>query len=403
MLVSEARKPILVRGARQLLTMRGPSGPRRGSAMRELGLITDGALLIVDGIIRDIGPSRRVENLAAAREADEISADGRVVLPGFVDSLTNLVCGPPLLDEYEERCARLENNNCQPAGSEKTLQVLRSSSKQRLELDARKTLREFVSWHHIDGGYGHLRPRSSLRNESPARTGGGHQQTPRHYSDVSHRFRLLTGGRRRRWRIQCARHPRRIASAAAGAFCRCPVRTAWPASRRGPANTLLGQRIRFSDQCYDGYGGAVGWRPDCRRTERGQGEPGRTCRGRGYRTAGPFSNHRDTAAGNGVPHAMRSLPARKGTHRPCAAVAIASEFSSSHCPTCSMPAILSLACNQMHLTPAEAITAAHHQWCSCATVRQPLRIARIRKGSRSADAECFRLPRNTLSFRNEHD
>ena len=143
---SGTRKPILVRGARQLLTLRGPSGPRRGSAMRELGVIQDGALLIVDGIIHDIGPSRRVENLAAARNADEISADGRVVMPGFVDSRTYLVCGPPLLDEYEARIETPENGGgVQSAtGYDRTLQALRTSSKQRLELDARKTIREFI-------------------------------------------------------------------------------------------------------------------------------------------------------------------------------------------------------------------------------------------------------------------
>ena len=36
----------LVRGARQLLTLRGPAGPRRGAALGDLGVIPDGALLI---------------------------------------------------------------------------------------------------------------------------------------------------------------------------------------------------------------------------------------------------------------------------------------------------------------------------------------------------------------------
>lgn len=57
--------------------------------MRELGILTDGAILVHDGRIEEIGPTRRVENLALARRAArEIDATGRVVLPGFVDSLT---------------------------------------------------------------------------------------------------------------------------------------------------------------------------------------------------------------------------------------------------------------------------------------------------------------------------
>lgn len=87
--------PILIRGARQLLTLRGPAGARRGPALNELTIIPDGALLIRDGILREIGPSRRVENLAEARGAVEINAAGRVVMPGFVDSHTHLVFPSP--------------------------------------------------------------------------------------------------------------------------------------------------------------------------------------------------------------------------------------------------------------------------------------------------------------------
>lgn len=79
------RKVTLIRGARQLLTLRGPSGPRRGADLRNLGIIQDGAVLISDGFIVEVGPSRRLENLALARGAEEIDATGCVVLPGFVD------------------------------------------------------------------------------------------------------------------------------------------------------------------------------------------------------------------------------------------------------------------------------------------------------------------------------
>jgi len=90
------RKATLIRGARQLLTLRGPSGPRRGADLRNLGIIQDGAVLIADGLIREVGPSRRLENLALARGADEIDASGRVVMPGFVDSHAHLAGGAPL-------------------------------------------------------------------------------------------------------------------------------------------------------------------------------------------------------------------------------------------------------------------------------------------------------------------
>src|ERR1700683_4179773 len=87
------RKVTLVRGARQLLTLRGPSGPRRGADLRNLGIIQDGAVLIADGLIVEVGPSRRLENLALARGAVEIDASGCVVMPGFVDCHVHVVRG----------------------------------------------------------------------------------------------------------------------------------------------------------------------------------------------------------------------------------------------------------------------------------------------------------------------
>ena len=64
--------------------------------MRDLGIIPDGAVLIQDGRITEVGPTRRVENLALARRATrEIDAAGRVVMPGFVDCLTHPVHASP--------------------------------------------------------------------------------------------------------------------------------------------------------------------------------------------------------------------------------------------------------------------------------------------------------------------
>ncbi len=53
--------------------------------MSDLNIITDGAILIRDGVIVDVGTSRRVENLVPARGAREFDASGKVVMPAFVD------------------------------------------------------------------------------------------------------------------------------------------------------------------------------------------------------------------------------------------------------------------------------------------------------------------------------
>lgn len=75
----------LLRRAAQVLTLRGPVGVRRGAALNDLGIITDGSVLIRDGKIISVGSARRIENLKEARDAIEISAEGAIVMPGFVD------------------------------------------------------------------------------------------------------------------------------------------------------------------------------------------------------------------------------------------------------------------------------------------------------------------------------
>ena len=76
---------LLLRGANQLLTLRGPNTARRGAALRNIGVIEDGSVLIRDGLIASIGPTRRMENLKEARNVPELSVSGFVVMPGFAD------------------------------------------------------------------------------------------------------------------------------------------------------------------------------------------------------------------------------------------------------------------------------------------------------------------------------
>ena len=78
-----------------MLTLRGPSGLRRGAALHDLGIIEDGSVLIRDGVIAAVGSTRRLENLKEARTAIEIPANGSVVMPAFVDANLHLSLGGP--------------------------------------------------------------------------------------------------------------------------------------------------------------------------------------------------------------------------------------------------------------------------------------------------------------------
>jgi imidazolonepropionase len=132
----------LVRGARQLLTLRGDPGPRRGAALRDLGIVSKGAVLIKDGVILEAGPARRIEKLPAARRAREIDAAGRVVMPGFVDSHTHLVFGKPRLVDYEMRLAGANYAEIAAAGGGilSSVAAVRAMSAAQLEAQARASL-----------------------------------------------------------------------------------------------------------------------------------------------------------------------------------------------------------------------------------------------------------------------
>ncbi len=96
----------LIRGARQLLTLRGANGPRRRSCLSDLSIIADGAILMRNGIIHEIGTTRRVENMDAARSAREIDATGKIVMPAFVDPDFALAAPPSSAEADIRRMSR---------------------------------------------------------------------------------------------------------------------------------------------------------------------------------------------------------------------------------------------------------------------------------------------------------
>ena len=79
----------------------------KGADMSRLNVIEDGAILIKDGVIRYVGnsnPLRQIYSLFGnGATFREIDANGRVVLPGFVDSHTPMVFGGFRADEFRMR------------------------------------------------------------------------------------------------------------------------------------------------------------------------------------------------------------------------------------------------------------------------------------------------------------
>jgi imidazolonepropionase len=87
--------------ASQLVTLSGPKRPRVGTELSALEIIRDGGMLIRDGKIERVGPSAEIEKNVG--DAEVVDAGGRVVMPGFVDAHTHLIFAGNRLDDFERR------------------------------------------------------------------------------------------------------------------------------------------------------------------------------------------------------------------------------------------------------------------------------------------------------------
>jgi imidazolonepropionase-like amidohydrolase len=86
--------------------LRGAEGPRRGAACLDLGIISDGSVLIRDGRIACVGQSRRVDNLSEARNAIVVEVHGAVVMPAFVDPSLTIPSNATLARRILQRATR---------------------------------------------------------------------------------------------------------------------------------------------------------------------------------------------------------------------------------------------------------------------------------------------------------
>ncbi len=140
---------LLLTNIGQLLTVIGhASGPRRGAAMRELGIVEDAAVLCGAGRIVSVGRTKDAQRDGwlknHKRYVREIDCQGRVVLPGFVDSHTHPAFVGPRLIDFEQRTsgATYERIALAGGGIRSSLEAVRKATRKDL---AAHVLRAFTA------------------------------------------------------------------------------------------------------------------------------------------------------------------------------------------------------------------------------------------------------------------
>ena len=128
--------------ASQLVTLSGPKRPRVGTELSALGIIRDGGMLIRDGKIERVGPGDEIEKNVG--DAEVVDAGGRVVMPGFVDAHTHLVFAGNRLDDFERRARGETYEQIAKAGGGiwSTVQKTRAAS----ELDLLTQAKKHANW-----------------------------------------------------------------------------------------------------------------------------------------------------------------------------------------------------------------------------------------------------------------
>ena len=348
---------LAVVNCKQLVTLAGPPRPRIGPEMRELGVIPDGALLVRNGRIQAVGPRAEIEPQISA-DTEMVDAGGRVVLPGFVDAHTHAVFAGTRAGEFEMRAEGATYGQIAAAGGgiRSTVRATRAATEEELLAAAQRYqgwfLRGGTTTVEAKSGYGlslesELKILRVIRRLGYVPTFLGAHEIPDEYQ-----------GRRAAY-VDLVIHEMLPAVAREGlaefcdVFCEPAVFPVAEARAILAAARGLGFGLRIhADQFTEG--GAL------LAAELGAATAD-------HLEATGEEGMRALAATGVQPVLLPgSVYALGSTRYPDArrmislglAVVLATDFNPGSSPTASMPMVLSLACTQMKMTPAEAVTAA---------------------------------------------
>ncbi len=140
---------LVLKNIAQVITLAGSSAPRRGRHMADLGIIENGAILIRAERILWVGQTRNLPVREAGVEYHTLDCVGSdtIALPGFVDSHTHPVFGGLRAAEYDLRCQgkTYEEIAAGGGGIRASVRQLRTASPDQLQEQAERYFWQFLS------------------------------------------------------------------------------------------------------------------------------------------------------------------------------------------------------------------------------------------------------------------
>jgi len=348
--------------ASQLVTLAGPKRPRVGREMSELAIIPGGGMLIRDGKIDSVGTTNQIKESVA--DAEIVDAGGRVVLPGFVDAHTHLVFAGNRLDDFERRARGETYEQIAAAGGGiwSTVEKTRAASDSDLFEQAKKHASWFLKCGtttvEAKSGYGLavndelkiLRVIRRLNDETPLEFVptflGAHtlphedRQSPQRYVDLVIDDMLP-----------------RVAKEKLAEFCDVFCEQGYFDIEQSKeiltAAKKLGLKLRIhADQLTNSGGAKLAAKLKATTADHLEKTDERGI-------AAMKSGRVQPVLLPGSVYALGSTcyPRAREMIEAGLAVVIATDFNPGSSPSPSMPMMLSLACTQMRMSPAEALTA----------------------------------------------
>jgi imidazolonepropionase len=388
---------LLITGASQLVTLRG-SGARRGASLSTIGLIRDGALLVRDGLIAAAGARSNIEVLAEARGAEMLDVGGRVVLPGFVDAHTHLVHAASRAEEYELRIqgASYEEIARKGGGILNSVKRLRAATGEALKTRAKAALKRFAAHGtttiEAKSGYGLdaaselkvLRLHAELGQEQPLEIVstflGAHV--------VPAEFRKRSDGARRYVRLLTEQMIPEVAAAGLAEFCDvfCDRGAFTVAQSREVLEA--GLRHGLPARVHADQLSRTGATQLAVKLAAASCDHLEQVNRADIRALGKSQTVAGLLPGCGFHLGLARYAPARALIDAAAIVSLATDFNPGTSPTMSMPMILSLACTQLHMTPAEAIAAATIN--AAYSLRREQRIGSLEVG-KQADLAVFEV------------